>query len=145
MGLNCTPKNGSELNGNGGAALAGSLELNVSGEAGSALVGCSAGVVACCLAISNGRFRGCKPPASMFISMRSIGRTGWAFKFATSSCPNGFRGGALLLGSAGLNCCCNDGCEPRNVEIGRRSADHCAFNVTGGGLWLIGRRKFCAF
>ncbi|KRY20021.1 UHRF1-binding protein 1-like [Trichinella patagoniensis] len=139
IGLNCTPKNGSELNGNGGAALAVSLELNVSGESGSALVGCSARVVvACCLTVSNGRLRGCSPPASMFISIRSIGRTGWAFKLFTSTCSNGFR-------SAGLNCCRNDGCEPWNVGTGRRSVDHCAFSVSGGGLCRIGGRKFRAF
>ncbi|KRX47642.1 UHRF1-binding protein 1-like [Trichinella murrelli] len=139
IGLNCTPKNGSELNGNGGAALAVSLELNVSGESGSAWVGCSARVVvACCLTVSNGRLRGCSPPASMFISIRSIGRTGWAFKLFTSTCSNGFR-------SVGLNCCRNDGCEPWNVETGRRSVDHCAFNVSGGGLCRIGGRKFRAF
>ncbi|KRY53163.1 UHRF1-binding protein 1-like [Trichinella britovi] len=138
IGLNCTPKNGSELNGNGGAALAVSLELNVSGESGSALVGCSARVVvACCLTVSNGRLRGCSPPASMFISIRSIGRTGWAFKLFTSTCSNGFR-------SAGLNGCRNDGCEPWNVGTGRRSVDHCAFNVSGGGLCRIGGRKFRA-
>ncbi|KRZ61999.1 UHRF1-binding protein 1-like [Trichinella nativa] len=139
IGLNCTPINGSELNGNGGAALTVSLELNVSGESGSALVGCSARVVvACCLIVSNGRLRGCNPPASMFISIRSIGRTGWAFKLFTSTCSNGFR-------SAGLNCCRNDGCEPWNVGTGRRSVDHCAFNVSGGGLCRIGGRKFRAF
>ncbi|XP_003381981.1 conserved hypothetical protein [Trichinella spiralis] len=139
IGLNCTPKNGSELNGNGGAALAGSLELNVSGESGSALVGCSARVVvACCLTVSNGRLRGCSPPASMFISIRSIGRTGWAFKLFTSTCSSGFC-------SAGLNCCRNDGCEPWNVGTGRRSVDHCVFSVSGGGLCRIGGRKFRAF